>query len=56
MSISKFLSVSAGGKVTGRLFIDGKPGNTAVIGDQSQRRGNRIVSIEELEFYVYVRK
>ena len=47
---------SAGGKVTGRLFIDGKPGNQAVIGGQPQRHGNRTVSIEELECYVYVRK
>jgi hypothetical protein len=47
---------SADGKVTGRLFIDGKPGNQAVIGDPPQRRGDRTVSIEELECYVYVRK
>ncbi|MDP6717512.1 MAG: hypothetical protein QGF59_02610, partial [Pirellulaceae bacterium] len=47
---------SAGGKVTGRLFIDGKSGNQAVISDQPQRLGNRTVSIEELECYVYVRK
>ena len=47
---------TADGKVTGRLFIDGKPGNQAVIADQPQRRGNRTVSIEELECYVYVRR
>jgi hypothetical protein len=47
---------SDGGKVSGRLFIDGKPGDKAAISDQSQRRGTRIVSIEELECYVYVRK
>jgi hypothetical protein len=29
---------SADGKVTGRLFVDGQPGNKAVMDDQSQRR------------------
>ena|GEM_PF-648917 len=47
---------SVGGKVTGRLFIDGKPGATVVIGNQSGRVGARRVSIEELECYVYVRR
>ncbi|MFP6770391.1 MAG: LamG-like jellyroll fold domain-containing protein, partial [Planctomycetaceae bacterium] len=47
---------SAGGKVTGRLFIDGKPGTAVVIGNQSGRVGARRVSIEELECYVYVRR
>jgi len=47
---------STGGPVTGRLFIDGKPGSRAVLGNQSKRLGARKVSIEELECYVYVRR
>jgi hypothetical protein len=46
----------ASGRVTGQMFIDGKPGSKAVLGSQSTRLGARQVSIEELECYVYVRK
>ena len=46
---------SAGGQVTGRVFIDGTPGSKAVLGKQGTRRGMPKVSIEELECYVYVR-
>ena len=45
----------ANGRVTGQLFIDGKPGNQAILGSQSTSLGARQVSIEELECYVYVR-
>ena len=47
---------SAGGQVTGRVFVDGTPGSKAVLGNQAARRGMPKVSIEELECYVYVRK
>ena len=43
-------------KLTIRLFVDGTPSKTPVIDDQSIHRIQGIVSIEELESYVYVRK
>ena len=38
---------TADGKVTGQLFIDGKPGNQDAIANQSRRRGNRTVRVED---------
>ena len=35
------------GKVIGRRVIDGKPGNQAAIANQSRRRGNRTVCVED---------
>ena len=44
------------GKLTVRLFVDGDPNETPVVDDQLIHRIQGIVSIEELESYVYVRK
>ena len=44
------------GKLTVRLFVDGTPSKTPVIDDQLIHRIQGIVSIEELESYVYVRQ
>ena len=47
---------SARSKLTIRLFVDGTPSKTPLIDDQLVHRIQGIVSIEELESYVYVRK
>jgi hypothetical protein len=46
----------ASSKLTIRLFVDGTPSKTPVIDDQLIHRIQGIVSIEELESYVYVRQ